>query len=518
VGNVGKNDGIPSFFAILFMWVIAKLMEQFIDFMTEVASDIGGGLSVGGLAGGVRQQIAAARKGASELAEKGWNRTGGHVVKRADQALFDSGKLAKEARRIKKLDNARNQKHKAALVSAGKDGIHDYKKKNGAELANMSKEEQEKKLREVRDAAMVKKGKQLGLSPDQVEALKKDKGNKYVGDNVLGYIGKGAIQSLRSGGSLRKGIGDKKVSTSLSKSEAKKALKNTDKEGRENMMKAVREGDLKVKSGSTAHKIANFSPKKAASKKLNALKKAFKDDDKNEAIQQLVDEGEIAKMSFGTGFARSDIEKKKIRDRMKKMKIAKDASVDMNRESTVASLEMESEYLNESDEKGTVARDSNLLNKLAGNRKFGITSQDRANKEAAIKKARPDLIKSKYKAHSDSAQSAIEAAESSMSKYDDDISAVTSDAGYQEKTAELASLGKEIARDDANKSDPYASRLTKDQRKEKINRIKGIESDKDFVAQNKSLSQSYAAKNAAQAELDAAKLKKSKADKGAEDS
>ncbi len=44
VGNIGNGDGVPSFFSILFIWAIAKLMHQFVSFMTDLAASISGGL------------------------------------------------------------------------------------------------------------------------------------------------------------------------------------------------------------------------------------------------------------------------------------------------------------------------------------------------------------------------------------------------------------------------------------------------------------------------------------------
>ena len=44
LGSSGRGEGIPSFFSILFIWVVAKLMKEFIEFMSNVAADIGGGI------------------------------------------------------------------------------------------------------------------------------------------------------------------------------------------------------------------------------------------------------------------------------------------------------------------------------------------------------------------------------------------------------------------------------------------------------------------------------------------
>ncbi len=324
VGNIGNPDGIPSFFSILFILVIAKLMQQFVTFMTDLASTISGGIKVSELASGVKKSAEVLQKSAGDFVYKQFGGSAvGKAVRNLDKALFDSGEIADSERKNKKVQIAKDRSNKAALSGASNKEIHNYKKKNGAEFSKLSKEDQEAKLTEIKTKAMMDAGKKRGLNEKQIEELIKDKGIKYVGENAFGFAASLAKEKFGKGGSLMKSLKDRKVDTKFSAKEAASAMKNTDKEGRQEMLDAAKRGDIYVKrSGVQAAYHAPAALKKGISKKLESDRKDYE-----AAKNELVKEGEVSEMRAGTGWSRPDIEKKKIRERMKNNQKARDAKI-----------------------------------------------------------------------------------------------------------------------------------------------------------------------------------------------
>lgn len=391
-GSIGKNDGIPSFFAILFMWVIAKLMYQFMNFMTEVASDIGGGVSISKLGAGIQGSIASARRAASQKLGKTWDTTGGRLVQRADQALFDSGKLASKARKLKREENAKMRSQKSSLDKAGNSAVSEYKKKHGADLARMSKEDQQKALNRVKNDAMVKKGKKMGLSAEQVENLKNDKGIKYAGSNVLGLGASVLRQAASSGGTLTKSLNDKKTSTKFSMEEAKSALKNTDSKGRKDIIRAASSGKISIAERKT------YNPKDIKKPSWQQFKKNFVNKDRKEAIKQLQDEGAISTMKMAH-WSRDDNEKKLIAERTKQVRDERRADkTDVASASTIADLALEANYQNaKEDSVSNEYRRGGISGRVLGRRKHssGIVLKD-SDARAELKK---DIIKERLKSN-----------------------------------------------------------------------------------------------------------------------
>jgi hypothetical protein len=199
-GSAGRGEGVPSFFSILFIWIMAKLMQEFITFMSNVAADIGGSMSATGLAQTAMQSVSKLKgDGAKWIRNTRAYKKVSDGVSRVDQKLFDSGKFATQARREKKLQDKNDLKNKNAMVKSGRSAVNEYKKNHGAELSKMSKEKQQKTLNNERDKAMNAMGKKLGLNDKERERLMNDKGVKYRGDNLVGYMAKAAKQKYNKG-------------------------------------------------------------------------------------------------------------------------------------------------------------------------------------------------------------------------------------------------------------------------------------------------------------------------------
>ena len=376
VGNIGNPDGIPSLFSILFIWVIASLMEKFIGFMTDLAAGISGGLKASELGNGVtafaKQMKKMAGKGAGQFFEK----TGAaNAVRKLDKALFDSGKLAEEARTKARKQNAADLQNKSSMTKSGDKAVSDYKKKNAKDLIGLSAEEQRKKLNGIRDSAMTVQGKKLGLNEDQIKDLKADKGLKYVDANLFGMVGQALKQKSLAGGSLTKSIGDKDAKTKFTHNEAHDALKGLSAADRGKFTEAVKQGKVEVgkskidmlmsKRGIAAVATGGLSEAAIAAKKgVQAAGKFLHDKDFDDAAKQLEDEGKIDRNAIGFSRTTDDkrlIEKRRNENLLQK-KIAKKAST-----SAVHDLEKEANYLNADealDEKEGVSAISKAASKI----------------------------------------------------------------------------------------------------------------------------------------------------------
>ena len=250
VGNIGNPEGIPSLFSILFIWVIASLMNKFIGFMTDLAASISGGLSASSLGKG----IADAVKGASDMAKKGrqdlWNKTGGQAIQRMDKALFDSGAIADKERDARKANNAKDFSNKSALAKAGNKAKKDYIDKNKVALSGMSKEEQRKTLKGVEDAAQTKAGKDLGLNNEDIDRLKNDKGFKFEGDTLGGAAASTLKQRFMGSKTLNESLSDK--SSDLKLSVAQASGKGLSTEDAKTLKDNIAKGNVDVEKNTAA--------------------------------------------------------------------------------------------------------------------------------------------------------------------------------------------------------------------------------------------------------------------------
>ena len=219
-------QGFPSLFKVLFIWVTASLMNQFVKFMTDLGKSIGGGISATSLSSGIRQGVNQMRG----MVGSKMNNLTKRPMEIIDDRLFDSGRIANQRRISEKVKNSKDSADKRAMARAGDKAISKYKKGNAIELAGKSEEQKREILKGVRDEAMNKAGEKRGLSEKEIEKLKHDKGLKYTGTNVFGAATQAAKQHFSEGGTLKSNLENKPISTSFSETEVKKAANLTKKD------------------------------------------------------------------------------------------------------------------------------------------------------------------------------------------------------------------------------------------------------------------------------------------------
>ncbi len=174
----------------------------------------------------------------------------------------------------------------------------------------------------------------MGLKDDEINRLKSEKGTKYRGDNLTGYLAARTRQKFKKGGAVSKSITEDDVSRDFSKKQARKALKRADEQGREDMMKAVEKGDVYVRAG-------RFRKRMTGEVKMPRFGESK---DYQNAREQLEREGKIKTIGVGSmvrSIALKDEEKRMIRERMRENQV-KDEEGKISRTSrisTIASLQ-----------------------------------------------------------------------------------------------------------------------------------------------------------------------------------
>ncbi len=411
IANIGNPEGIPSLFTILFIWVIASLMHKFISFMTDLAAGIAGGLKASSLGSGVSAFANQMRASAGKAFDKVSEAIGpAAAARRLDKALFDSGKLAEEARGKKRKQNSMDQNNKSAMQKAGDKALSDYKRDNAKELMKMTQDQQRAKLKDVRDKAMNAEGKKLGLGDSDIERLKTSKGSTYVGSNMIGYAANRVRQKFASGGTLNTTLEDRDIDITLSHSEGQDALKKMNADERKDFIKAAQEGKISV-DNSKLNKLKNNKLRAAGAIITGGLSEgviAARSNVKNwnedrklraKAAQELENSGvidRIAGKELGFGVGRSDEDKKLIEERFKQMKESsiKDKAANYN---SVAELQRESDYLGKKEE--IASSDDNIASKglsYAGEGLKRVFRRDNLNTEK--KKETEQKVKEKLQA------------------------------------------------------------------------------------------------------------------------
>ncbi len=484
VGNIGNPDGIPSFFTILFIWVIADLMLKFVTFMTDMAASISGGLKASSLGAGVKAAAQGMQKFAGARVSEIWDKTGGEAVRKLDKSLFDSGAKADQERAAKKQENAKNFAHKGAMADAGSKAVSDYKRKNGADLVTMSKEDQEKLLTKVKNEAMTAEGIKRGLSKEDAEKIQKDKGFKYVGENVLGAAYQAAKQGLTKGGSLRTSLSEQKTDLSFSGKEAKEAFKNTDSKGRADFLDAIKKDNVRVeKSGWEGLKKSVKTLGGTTTKLKQAaidVGKFVHDKDYDEARDQLVDEGVIPKMAAGTYVSLPKEAKDKIRKRaaanIKQRDIKKKSSSD----NTIAKMEQFAQSYDEKEDSdsGEYARSEGLGSALLGREKTFAMALERRKK--AGKKAKEENVAMRKEGLEEKkleTQEKFDEAEEDVTRCDGIIDEIQGDSEFQRKTAEFEDL----------RGVAVSKNTTSQQKSDARKKLAALQSDPVFKKQNQDL-------------------------------
>lgn len=261
VGNIGNSEGIPSLFSILYIWIIASLMNKFVQFMTDLASSISGGIRASSLADGLKHAAANLKH---EIMTNKYSPVAqaraaiNEKIAKLDDKLFDSGSIAEDHRRDQQRRDKIDGANKLSLRQAANAEESKYRKENAVAFAQMSKEKQEEKIKSVRDTAMKNKATELGLRDEDLKRLQSDTEFKYRGTNVFGAAAALAKQvkdgdGMRldlSKGRIMRAMKDDEVKTGFSRSEIKQAMKDTDEKGREILVDAAKKGAIQVeKSG-----------------------------------------------------------------------------------------------------------------------------------------------------------------------------------------------------------------------------------------------------------------------------
>ena len=247
VGNTGNATSIPSIFSIMFIWIVASLMQKFIEFMTSVAAGISDGIKASELASDVKAMGGQMSEFGGKAMSQAWDKLGGKsMVERLDKKLFDSGDLASKERKEKKAANEKNAIIKNSMAKSGDKAVRNFKEKNLNQLARMTPAEQKEKLKEIYDKGVMEAGKKAGLTEEQTKALATDKGFKYEGSNVFGAAYQATKQAVTTGGALNKAVDERSVSRRISKDKIKAAMKNLDEKGRDEAMKSIKSGKIKL--------------------------------------------------------------------------------------------------------------------------------------------------------------------------------------------------------------------------------------------------------------------------------
>jgi hypothetical protein len=190
---------------------------------------------------------------------------------------------------------------------------------------------------------MLKKAKEMGIEKD-LDRLKAKKGFTYEGSNIFGALVHAANQDRK--GQLSESLNEKEISTRFSEKESKKALQNLkNRDERKKFIAAAMQGKVDI-----------GAEKNYFRKKLDSTKQQLKNiragklssEDYNMAEAQLIAEGEVTKMTKGTGWARSDAEKEMIRERVNLNKKQKEIKSDNANIKAIASLKTEEARLEDS--------------------------------------------------------------------------------------------------------------------------------------------------------------------------
>lgn len=273
VGDIGHPEGIPSLFSILFIWVVASLMKNFVTFMTDLGASIGGSLKASAMAKGALDTIQAAQKYSSGRFEDIAKATVGEPMKRLDAALFDSGEHAKKAREARQAKNREDQGKKESLAKAGNEAMSNYKRENAASYAALDEAGKKEALLKAKEDGMKKEAKKLGISDDDLKKLKSDKGLKYEGSNLLVAGMQAARQKAGFGGAtLEKSLNDGKIDTKMSFREAQQGMKKMSTEERGKFLENAKKTDTKIDK-STSQKVIGAASKVASAATINPATK-----------------------------------------------------------------------------------------------------------------------------------------------------------------------------------------------------------------------------------------------------
>ena len=292
INSIGSS--MPTLPKVLSLWTVCVLMQKFISSINDLAATLSGGMSAtelgSSLSSGITKIIESKKEGLSNLYKK----SGLNLVARADQKLFDSGQLAKNARKQALAKDKEEQRIKEKMLKDGNKAVSKYKVENAEKFSKMSEEEKRKTLTQVKQNAMRQSAVDMGKTSGQIDKLMNDKsGVKYQGDNVFGLVKSVATNKLKDTNSS---LNEKslKVDTGMSKKEMEKAIKNTqDPDKRKELIANIAGGNINKSADGKA--LANFAKQAVPVVKFDRGDVSFKE--RSNAIKELEKSGQISKQN-----------------------------------------------------------------------------------------------------------------------------------------------------------------------------------------------------------------------------
>jgi|GEM_PF-2377352 len=281
----GSSGSIPTIPRLLSLWTICVIMKSFIAQIANLATLLSGGISASELG----SSVASGMNNIVDQAQKKWGdlykKSGAKIIERADQRLFDSGDLAKKARKKAKDADSRDSRVIDTMNKAGDKGVSDYKIKNAEKYAGMTEGQKREKLNEVKKEYMKESAKSMGRPEKEIERLMNRSGSKYHGDNVFG-----AMMSMtkdrfhQQNNSLNAKALD--VKTGMSSREMNKTLQRMDNAGaRKAFIEDIKNGNIQEKQKSTKNPLTAYGEGKA------------KAEERQIAINQLEKTGDIPRIT-----------------------------------------------------------------------------------------------------------------------------------------------------------------------------------------------------------------------------
>lgn len=384
--SFGSDENMPSLYLFLYLMIVVSLMKKFIQMFTDLAVSLAGGLKASTISAEAMSGMKSAVGAISQQVGKVYQASVGRVVANIDNTLFDSGRIAKSRKASEREQFASNMMTRASLHKAGNDAVSKYKKENGLKLSNMSSAEQKSVLEDVRMKGIKEYASENDIGDKRLDSLLNKTGLDYNGSNLFGLAAQVAKQGVSSGGNLFTAVRDKKVETSFSKTEANAVIKKIKTPDQQNeFINNVKDGKVHVNKGKM-EKARSFAisavkepvkavlnPKATASKigggvlslGKSAINMVTKSDPiKKEAVDRLKESGQIAKFNimapeFVKNWARTDEEKKIIRDKMRDVSREKGSDNTVNKvtsKSVVRDLELTSKHAQRLETRGDLGK------------------------------------------------------------------------------------------------------------------------------------------------------------------
>ncbi len=225
--NYVSNDSNPSIFSVLMVVVVAMLAKEFIGIATAVGKSIAGSsMSIKEISNNMQQSIEAVGSAASGMMKQGLGKIDEKlgITSRLDDKLFDSGKIADE-RRTENKGKIDTQKE---LTRGVEKDVEKYKK----ELSGLTPDERSKELGAVKESSLASRGKEMGLSNEDMKDLKSFRSNSQDVKDYLGNVSKALVSNKNKENGLSY------------KENLKSALKDTSSlEGMANDLQGIKEED-----------------------------------------------------------------------------------------------------------------------------------------------------------------------------------------------------------------------------------------------------------------------------------